>query len=68
MTVVPESTLRRGNWLKWYPRERIAHTGLVGNVEVVQERVTRCDGTLIHKGGTVSPVSSVLEHTVPMLE
>ena len=42
--------------------------GLVGDVEVVQERVPCRDGALVHKGSPVGPVGAFLEETVPVLE
>ena len=42
-------------------------TGLIGGMEVVEERVASGDWALIHERRSVRPVRTVLEHTMPML-
>ena len=43
-------------------------TGLVGDLEVVQERVPAGNRTLVDEGWTVRPVRTLLEEAVPMLK
>ena len=40
---------------------------LVGNVEVVQERIAGSDGALVDKRGAVGPVGARLEQAMPVL-
>ena len=40
---------------------------LLPDIEVVEERVIRRDGALVDEGGTVGPVGSSLEETMPVL-
>ena len=42
-------------------------TGLIRDLEVVQERVPAGDRTLVDEGGAVRPVRSLLEEAVPVL-
>ena len=42
-------------------------TGLVGDLEVVEERMPRSDGALVDGGTAVGPVSSLLEQPMPVL-
>jgi hypothetical protein len=42
-------------------------SGLIADIEVVQEGVARNDRALVHEGGAVSPSGSCLEESVPML-
>ena len=43
-------------------------TSLVRDLEVVQERVTSRDGALVHEGGAIGPVRTLLEETMPVLQ
>ena len=42
-------------------------TGLVGDLEIVQERVPTGDRALVDEGRTVGPVRTLLEEAVPVL-
>ena len=42
-------------------------TGLIRDLEVVQERVPAGDRTLVDEGGAVRPVRALLEEAVPVL-
>ena len=43
-------------------------TSLIGCGEVIQERVSRGDGALVHESRAVGPVGALLEEAVPMLQ
>ena len=81
MTIAPRrpSQYWTDKWL-WYQKvpekalkgvaERAGNdqlTGLAWSGEVVQERVARGDGALIHESRAICPVRSRLEHAVPVL-
>ena len=68
MTVVPEGPCC-GTYVRVIERQYLVSylTGLVGDLEVIEERMTRSDGALVHRGTTVSPVGPLLEQPVPML-
>lgn len=41
---------------------------LIWNIELVLERITWCDRTLIHEGSAIVSVEAVHVNTVPMLQ
>ena len=69
MAVVPERTCDgEVSEVSWPSMKRLeVLTRLVCRGEVVQERVSCRDRTLVDEGGAVGPVGALLEETVPVL-